>query len=120
MARFMYNMKYLKCQSILSIVNSYTIDSPTASNISYIWNLGSILGLILVLQILTGVTLGFHYCADISMAFDSIEHIHRDVQYGALIRYAHANGAAFFFIIVYAHIAKSMYYSSYVRPRQSV
>jgi len=110
-------MKLLKRENLMGIVNTFLIDSPTASNISYVYNIGSILGLILVIQIITGIFLAFHYCSDISMAFDSISHIHRDVNYGYILRYTHANGAAFFFIFVYAHIGKAIYYGSYRSPR---
>jgi len=110
-------MKLLKRENLMGIVNTFVIDSPTASNISYVYNIGSILGLILVIQIITGIFLAFHYCSDISMAFDSISHIHRDVNYGYILRYTHANGAAFFFIFVYAHIGKAIYYGSYRSPR---
>jgi quinol-cytochrome oxidoreductase complex cytochrome b subunit len=99
----------------IMIINNYIIDSPTASNLSYIYNIGSILGLILIIQIITGILLGFYYCSDITMAFDSIEHINRDVNYGFALRYTHANGAAIIFIFVYIHIGKAIYYGSYNR-----
>jgi len=110
-------MKLLNRNLVLGLVNSYVIDSPTASNISYLWNIGSMLGLMLVFQIITGVTLSFHYNNSIYNAFDSIENIHRNVWYGALIRYAHANGAALYFILIYLHIGKGLYYNSYAKPR---
>lgn len=108
-------MKYFKRENIAVIVNNYIIDSPTAGNISYIYNIGSILGLILIIQIITGILLGLYYCSDITMAFDSIEHINRDISYGYAIRYTHANGAGLFFIFVYLHIGKALYYGSYNR-----
>jgi len=110
-------MKLLGRDPLLSLVNNYVIDSPTTANINYVWNVGSILGLILVIQIITGISLAFHYQSDISLAFDSVEHIMRDVWFGAFIRYAHANGAALFFIFVYIHIGKALYYGSYRKPR---
>ena len=110
-------MKLLGRDPLLSLVNNYVVDSPTTANINYVWNVGSILGLILVIQLITGITLAFHYQSDISIAFDSVEHIMRDVWFGAFIRYAHANGAALFFIFVYIHIAKAIYYGSYRKPR---
>lgn len=110
-------MRVFKTQPILSIFNAYLIDSPSPSNISYLWNYGSLLGLCLVLQIITGVILAMHYTANIDLAFISVEHIMRDVNFGWFIRYAHANVASFFFIFVYLHIGKGLYYGSYRSPR---
>nr|QUQ05916.1 apocytochrome b [Microconidiobolus nodosus] len=110
-------IKLLKTHSILSIANSYIIDSPSPSNLTYFWNYGSLLGLVLVIQIITGVTLAMHYAANIELAFNSVEHIMRDVHNGWLIRYTHANVASFFFIFIYLHIARGLYYGSYARPR---
>jgi len=110
-------MKLLKSHPVLSLANSFLIDSPLPSNITYLWNFGSLLGLCLVIQIITGVTLAMHYAPATSLAFVSVEHIMRDVFYGWLIRYAHANGASFFFICVYIHIARGLYYNSYTKPR---
>jgi ubiquinol-cytochrome c reductase cytochrome b subunit len=110
-------MKLLKRNSFLSIVNSYLIDSPQPSNISYMWNFGSLLGICLVIQIATGVTLAMHYTPTIDLAFISVEHIMRDVNYGWMIRYLHANTASFFFFFVYLHIGKGLYYGSYKAPR---
>jgi ubiquinol-cytochrome c reductase cytochrome b subunit len=110
-------MKLLKKHPVLSLANSFVIDSPLPSNITYLWNFGSLLGLCLIIQIITGVTLAMHYAPDTSLAFVSVEHIMRDVFYGWLIRYAHANGASFFFICVYIHIARGLYYNSYTKPR---
>jgi ubiquinol-cytochrome c reductase cytochrome b subunit len=110
-------MKLLKRNSFLSIVNSYLIDSPQPSNISYMWNFGSLLGICLVIQIATGVTLAMHYTPNIDLAFISVEHIMRDVNYGWMIRYLHANTASFFFLFVYLHIGRGLYYGSYKAPR---
>lgn len=110
-------MKILKTHPVLSIANDFFIDSPLPSNITYLWNFGSLLGLCLVIQIVTGVTLAMHYAPSTSLAFISVEHIMRDVFYGWLIRYAHANGASFFFICVYIHMARGLYYNSYIKPR---
>nr|QYC35755.1 apocytochrome b [Apophysomyces elegans] len=110
-------MKFLKRNSFLSIVNSYLIDSPQPSNISYMWNFGSLLGFCLVIQIATGVFLAMHYTPNIDLAFVSVEHIMRDVNYGSMIRYLHANTASFFFTFVYLHIGKGLYYGSYKAPR---
>jgi len=110
-------MKLIKTHPVLSIANSFFIDSPLPSNITYLWNFGSLLGLCLVIQIVTGVTLAMHYAPSTSLAFVSVEHIMRDVFYGWLIRYAHANGASFFFICVYIHMARGLYFNSYSKPR---
>ena len=101
----------------LSLVNSYLIDSPQPSSINYWWNLGSLLGLCLVIQIASGIFLAMHYSSNIELAFDSVEHIMRDVNAGWMIRYIHANGASFFFICMFLHIGKAIYYGSYRTPR---
>nr|YP_010568267.1 apocytochrome b [Pascua guehoae]UZC57700.1 apocytochrome b [Pascua guehoae] len=110
-------MRLLKSNKLLSIVNSYVVDSPQPSNLSYAWNFGSLLALCLGLQIVTGIILAMHYTPNVDLAFVSVEHIMRDVNYGWLIRYLHANGASFFFIFVYLHIGRGMYYGSYKSPR---
>lgn len=110
-------MRLLKSQNILRLANSYFIDSPQPANISYLWNFGSLLGLCLILQILTGVFLAMHYAPNVDLAFNSVEHIMRDVNSGWLIRYTHANVASFFFIFVFAHIGRALYYGSYKSPR---
>nr|AKJ76927.1 cytochrome b [Urosaurus ornatus] len=103
-----------KSHPIIKIVNSSFIDLPAPSNISAWWNFGSLLGICLVMQILTGLFLAMHYTADISSAFSSVAHICRDVQYGWLIRNLHANGASMFFICIYMHIGRGLYYGSYM------
>nr|ABY48154.1 cytochrome b [Xantusia henshawi] len=103
-----------KTHPILKIINNSFIDLPTPSNISAWWNLGSLLGLCLTIQILTGLFLAMHYTADITSAFTSVIHICRDVQYGWLIRNIHANGASIFFTCLYMHIARGLYYGSYM------
>nr|ABY80881.1 cytochrome b [Lepidophyma sylvaticum] len=103
-----------KTHPVLKIINSSFIDLPTPSNISAWWNLGSILGMCLIIQILTGLFLSMHYTADITSAFSSIAHICRDVQYGWLIRNIHANGASIFFTSIYLHIARGIYFGSYM------
>ena len=110
-------MRILKSHPLLKMVNSYLIDSPQPSNISYLWNFGSLLGLCLMIQIVTGVTLGMHYTPNVLEAFDSVEHIMRDVNNGWLIRYLHANTASAFFFLVYLHIGRGLYYGSYKAPR---
>jgi quinol-cytochrome oxidoreductase complex cytochrome b subunit len=91
---------------------------PAPRNLSYWWNFGSLAGIALVLQILTGVVLAMHYTAHTGFAFNSIEHIMRDVNYGWLLRYAHENGASMFFVVVYIHIFRGLYYGSYKAPRE--
>ena len=110
-------MRTFKSQILLRIVNSYMIDSPQPANISYLWNFGSLLGVCLILQILTGIFLAMHYQPHVDFAFNSVEHIMRDVNNGWAVRYTHANVASFFFIFVYAHIARGLYYGSYKSPR---
>lgn len=110
-------MRILKSHPILGLVNSYMVDSPQPANLSYMWNFGSLLGLCLVIQILTGIFLAMHYSPNVDLAFASVEHIMRDVNYGWAIRYTHANTASFFFICVYLHIARGLYYGSYRSPR---
>lgn len=91
------------------------IDLPEPSNLTYLWGFGSILGLCLVIQILTGIFLAMHYTPHVDLAFNSVEHIMRDVNYGWVLRYLHANGASMFFIAVYIHIARGIYYGSYLK-----
>lgn len=110
-------MRLLKQNPVLRLVNSYLVDSPQPTNISYLWNFGSLLALCLGLQIITGVFLVMHYTPHVDFAFNSVEHIMRDVNYGWALRYTHANVASFFFIFVYAHIARGLYYNSYKSPR---
>ena len=110
-------MRILKSNPLLSILNSYLIDAPTPANISYLWNFGSLLGLCLVIQIVTGVTLVMHYTPSVAEAFNSVEHILRDVNNGWLVRYLHANTASAFFFILYLHIGRGLYYGSYKAPR---
>nr|YP_009310630.1 cytochrome b [Squaliolus aliae]AOT81516.1 cytochrome b [Squaliolus aliae] len=103
-----------KTHPLIKIANHALVDLPAPSNISLWWNFGSLLGLCLVIQILTGLFLAMHYTADISTAFSSVVHICRDVNYGWLIRNIHSNGASMFFICVYLHIARGLYYGSYL------
>nr|QWK39733.1 cytochrome b [Omorgus chinensis]UFR81812.1 cytochrome b [Trogidae sp.] len=102
-----------KMSPILKIINNSVIDLPSPSNISAWWNFGSLLGLCLIIQIVTGIFLAMHYTANIDLAFNSVVHICRDVNYGWLLRTLHANGASFFFICIYIHIGRGIYYSSY-------
>nr|AIS39769.1 cytochrome b [Capromys pilorides]APC60737.1 cytochrome b [Capromys pilorides] len=102
-----------KSHPLIKIINHSFIDLPTPSNISSWWNFGSLLGVCLGIQIITGLFLAMHYTADTSTAFSSVTHICRDVNYGWLIRYTHANGASMFFIFLYFHIGRGIYYGSY-------
>lgn len=104
--------------SILSFIDSHIIDYPTPINLNYMWSFGSTAGLCLVIQIITGIFLAMHYSPHIDLAFSSVEHIMRDVNNGWLIRYLHANGASMFFIVVYCHIFRGLYYGSYMYPRE--
>ena len=102
-----------KTHPVLKIVSGSLIELPTPANIRAMWNFGSLLGLCLVVQILTGLFLAMHYCGDVSLAFSRVSHICRDVNYGWLLRMFHANGARFFFICLYLHIGRGLYYGSY-------
>nr|YP_009861965.1 cytochrome b [Hierodula membranacea]ALG66349.1 cytochrome b [Hierodula membranacea] len=102
-----------KTHPLIKISNNALVDLPTPSNISSWWNFGSLLGLCLGIQIMTGLFLAMHYSAHIDLAFSSVAHICRDVNYGWLLRTLHANGASMFFICIYLHIGRGMYYGSY-------
>lgn len=99
---------------LFKIANNALVDLPAPSNISAWWNFGSLLGLCLIVQIATGLFLAIHYTADIEIAFNRVNHICRDVNYGWLLRTLHANGASFFFICIYLHIGRGIYYGSYL------
>jgi quinol-cytochrome oxidoreductase complex cytochrome b subunit len=103
---------------LVGLIHSSFIAYPTPRNLNYWWTFGGILSLMLVVQILSGVVLVMHYTPHASMAFDSVEHIMRDVSYGWLLRYMHANGASMFFIAVYIHMFRGLYYGSYKAPRE--
>nr|ANP94704.1 cytochrome b [Microtus arvalis] len=102
-----------KKHPLIKIINHSFIDLPAPSNISSWWNFGSLLGLCLIVQILTGLFLAMHYTSDTATAFSSVAHICRDVNYGWLIRYMHANGASMFFICLFLHVGRGVYYGSY-------
>nr|ARH54232.1 cytochrome b [Cryptocephalus vittatus] len=106
-------MPLRKISPITKIINNSLIDLPSPSNISFMWNFGSLLGLCLIIQIITGIFLAMHYCPNIELAFNSISHICRNVNNGWLIRTLHANGASLFFVCIYIHIARGIYYGSY-------
>nr|YP_009424371.1 cytochrome b [Trichys fasciculata]ARM56469.1 cytochrome b [Trichys fasciculata] len=103
-----------KSHPLFKIINNSFVDLPTPSNISAWWNFGSLLGMCLVMQIVTGLFLAMHYTADTATAFSSVAHICRDVNYGWLIRYLHANGASIFFICLYLHVGRGLYYGSFI------
>jgi ubiquinol-cytochrome c reductase cytochrome b subunit len=113
-------MRILKSHPLLKLVNHYLIDATQPSNISYLWNFGSLLAVCLIIQIATGVTLAMHYNPSVLEAFNSVEHIMRDVNNGWLIRYLHSNTASAFFFLVYLHIGRGFYYGSYRSPRTLV
>ena len=110
-------MRLWKKHILFAIVNKSLRDLPTPSNLSYFWNFGSLLGLCLLLQIISGIFLAMHYSADINIAFPSIVHISKDVNYGFLLRYLHANGASLFFFVVYLHIGRGLFYGSYFQTQ---
>jgi ubiquinol-cytochrome c reductase cytochrome b subunit len=110
---FRWNKDYL-----LSIIDNHIIDYPSPINLSYAWSFGAVAGICLVIQIVTGIFLAMHYTPHIDLAFSSVEHIMRHVNSGWLIRYIHANGASMFFIVVYCHMFRGLYYGSYMAPRE--
>ena len=103
---------------VVGFAYEHLVAYPAPKNLNYFWNFGALAGITLVLQILTGIVLAMHYTPESNMAFSSVEHIMRDVNYGWLLRYAHANGASMFFIVVYIHIFRGLYYGSYKAPRE--
>nr|AXS65859.1 cytochrome b [Cucujoidea sp. 16 KM-2017] len=107
-------MAIRKFSPLFKIANNSLVDLPSPSNINAMWNFGSLLGLCLVIQILSGLFLAMHYCPNVELAFNSVAHISRDVNYGSLMRALHANGASFFFICLYIHIGRGIYYGSYM------
>jgi ubiquinol-cytochrome c reductase cytochrome b subunit len=112
--------KVLLKNPLVSTISNHIDGYPTPVNLTYLWGLGSLAGLALVIQIVTGVLLAMHYAAEIHLAFASVEHIMRDVKGGVALRYIHANGASMFFIIVYLHMFRGLYYGSYFQPRANL
>lgn len=108
---------YMRKQPIMQIVNDHLVDYPTPSNLTLFWNYGFLAGMCLSVQLVTGILLAMHYCPNISLAFLSVEHIMRDVNNGWFLRYSHANGASMFFMAVFVHIGRGLYYGSYIYPR---
>lgn len=113
-------MRIVKKFALLDAYYKALVYYPVPSNITYYWNFGVLAGLCLGIQMITGIVLAMHYTPHIDLAFNSVEHIMRDVTYGWLLRYVHANGASMFFIIVYLHMFRGLYYSSYSYPREIV
>jgi ubiquinol-cytochrome c reductase cytochrome b/c1 subunit len=103
---------------IMGLIHSSFVVFPNPRNLNYYWTFGGILAFMLVSQILTGVVLAMHYAANVDLAFNSVEQIMRDVNYGWMLRYLHANGASMFFVAVYVHIGRGLYYGSYKEPRE--
>ena len=103
---------------IFTLINHELHEYPTPKNLNYWWNFGSLAGIVLVIMLVTGIVLAMHYTAHVDLAFGSVERIMRDVNYGWLIRYIHMNGASMFFIIVYIHMLRGLYFGSYQAPRE--
>nr|YP_009944483.1 apocytochrome b [Osmundea sinicola]QFR99777.1 apocytochrome b [Osmundea sinicola] len=112
-------MRFLK-YPFMATINNHLIAYPTPINIHYAWNFGFLSLICLAIQLITGIFLAMHYTPHISYAFFSVEHIMRDVNFGWLIRYLHANGASMFFVVVYFHIFRGLYFGSYTKPKQWV
>lgn len=112
------NLNRLNKSYFVAFVDSHIIHYPTPISLTYAWSFGSLAGICLVIQMISGIFLSMHYTPNIDLAFSSIEYIMRDVNNGWLLRYIHANGASMFFIIVYSHICRGLYYGSYMEPRE--
>jgi len=108
----------MKDNPLIKIFNQHIVDYPTPVNLNYLWNFGFLSAMCLIVQIVTGILLAMNYTPHVDLAMASVEHIMRDVDYGWLVRYCHANGASMFFIVVYIHIARGLYYGSYMTPRE--
>jgi len=113
-------MRISTTSNVLKVLNQHLIAYPTPVNLNYMYNWGSLAGIMLSVQIVTGLFLAMHYVPSTLMAFDSVIHLMTDVPSGMILRYAHANGASLFFIVVYMHIFRGMYYSSGNQPRELV
>ena len=118
MALFIVTSIKINKNYLMAFLDNHLIHYPTPINLTYAWSFGSSAGICLIIQILSGIFLAMHYTPHIDLAFSSVEHIMRDVNNGWLIRYIHANGASMFFIVVYCHIFRGLYYGSYMHPRQ--
>ena len=114
------NRRFIKQFRILNTLYKESISYASPINLSGWWNFGSLALFCLVIQIVTGIFLAMHYVPSELLAFNSVEHVMREVKYGWFLRYVHANGASFFFMVVYAHIFRGLYYGSYLLPRRAV
>lgn len=112
------NLQRINKNYIIGFINSHVIHYPSPISLTYAWSFGSLSGLCLIIQMISGIFLAMHYTPHVDLAFYSVEHIMRDVHNGWLIRYIHANGASMFFILVYSHICRGLYYGSYMKPRE--
>ena len=115
---FIINLSRFNKLYLLNIIDSHIIHYPTPITLTYAWSFGALAGICLIIQMFSGIFLSMHYAANIDLAFLSVEYIMRDVPNGWFLRYVHANGASMFFIVVYAHIFRGMYYGSYMQPRE--
>ena len=112
------NLPRINKNYLFGFIDSHIIHYPSPITLTYAWSFGSLAGICLVIQMLSGIFLAMHYTPNIDLAFSSVEYIMRDVKNGWLIRYIHANGASMFFIVVYAHICRGLYYGSHMKPRE--
>jgi quinol-cytochrome oxidoreductase complex cytochrome b subunit len=112
------NLPRVNKNYLFALIDSHIIHYPSPITLTYAWSFGSLAGICLVIQMLSGIFLAMHYTPHIDLAFNSVEYIMRDVPNGWLIRYIHANGASMFFIVVYSHICRGLYYGSYIKPRE--
>ena len=112
------NLSRFNKHYLFALIDSHIIHYPTPITLTYAWSFGSLAGICLVIQMLSGIFLAMHYTPNIDLAFNSVEYIMRDVKNGWLIRYIHANGASMFFIVVYSHICRGLYYGLYMEPRE--
>ena len=112
------NLPRVNKDYLIGFIDSHIIHYPSPISLTYAWSFGSLAGLCLVIQMVSGIFLAMHYTPHVDLAFSSVEHIMRDVNNGWLIRYIHANGASMFFILVYSHICRGLYYGSYMEPRE--
>jgi ubiquinol-cytochrome c reductase cytochrome b subunit len=113
-------LKNSKINYVVALLNSHIINYPTPINLTYAWSFGSLAGICLIIQIITGIYLATHYTPNMKLAYNSVQFIMRDVPYGWFWRYSHANGASMFFIVVYLHLFRGLYYGSYMQPRQYI
>jgi ubiquinol-cytochrome c reductase cytochrome b subunit len=119
-APFFRNVRLFTKNYLISFFSGHVIFYPTPASLSYAWSFGSLAGITIVIQIISGIFLAMHYTANIELAFNSVEFVMRDVPKGWFIRYMHANGASMFFFVVYAHVCRGLYYGSYIKPRDSL